>query len=60
LIRVSAFRLLVERGALLHHAAGALGVVPEIGVFGQPVQFGKPDARLVDVKDASSAVRQTA
>jgi hypothetical protein len=37
-----------------------LGVVPEIGVFGQPVQFGEPDARFVDVKDASSAVLLTA
>jgi hypothetical protein len=37
-----------------------LGVVPEIGVFGQPVQFGEPHTRLVDVKDASSAVRPTA
>ena len=52
--------LIVERGALLHHAAGALRIVPEVRVFGLPVQLGKPRARLVDVKDASSAVRRTA
>ena len=49
--------LLVERGALLHQPAGALRIVPEIGVFGLPVQLGKPRARFVDVKDASSAAR---
>ena len=52
--------LIIERGALLHHAAGALRIVPESGVFGLPVQLGKPGARLVDVKDASSAARRTA
>ena len=52
--------LVFERGALLHHALRALLVVPEIGVFGQLVQFGKAGARLVEVKDASSAVRATA
>ena len=52
--------LLVERGALLHQPAGALGIVPEIGVFGLLVQLGQPGARLVDVKDASSAARATA
>ena len=52
--------LILERGALLHHAAGALRIVPEIGVFGLPVQLGQPRARLVDVKDASSAARPTA
>ena len=52
--------LLVERGALLHEAARPLRVVPEVGVFGLAVQFGKPRARLVDVKDASLAARRTA
>ena len=52
--------LLVERGALLHQPARALRIVPEIGVFGQPVQLGKPRARFIDVKDASSAARATA
>ena len=52
--------LVVERGALLHDAAGALRIVPEIGVFGLPVQLGKPHAGFVDVKDASSAARRTA
>ena len=36
--------LIVERGALLHHAAGALRIVPEIGIFGLTVQFGEPHA----------------
>ena len=52
--------LVLERGALLHHALGALLVVPEIGVLGLRVQLVEPLARLVDVKDASSAVRPTA
>ncbi len=53
-------QLLVERGALLHHPARPRRIVPEIGVFGLPVQLGKAGARFVDVKDASSAVRRTA
>ena len=52
--------LLVERGALLHQPASALGIVPEIGVFGLLVQLGEPGARFVDVKDASSAIQGTA
>jgi len=52
--------LLVDRGALLHDAAGALRIVPEVGIFSLPVQLGKPRARLVDIKDASSAARPTA
>jgi hypothetical protein len=52
--------LLVERGALLHQPARPLRIVPKIGVFGLPVQFGKPRARLVEVKDASSAAPATA
>ena len=59
-MRVERGELLVERGALLHQPAGALGIVPEIGVFGLLVQLGQPGARLVDVKDASSAARATA
>jgi hypothetical protein len=31
-------------------------IVPQIGIFGLPVQLAEPRARLVDVKDASSAV----
>ncbi len=50
----------LERGALLHQPAGALGVVPQIGVFGEVVQLGEAGARLVEVKDASSAARPTA
>jgi hypothetical protein len=52
--------LLVERSALLQQPAGALRIVPKIRVFGLTIQLGKPRARLVDVKDASSAVRATA
>jgi hypothetical protein len=52
--------LIFERGALLHHPLGALIVVPEIGVFRLPIQFGKPRLGLVEVKGASSAARWTA
>ena len=52
--------LVLERVALLHHALGAGGVVPESGVFGLGVQLGEPRLGLVEVKDASSAVRSTA
>ena len=52
--------LVLERGALLHHALGALRVVPEIRVFGFPVQLLQAPGCLVDVKDASSAARPTA
>ena len=52
--------LVFERGALLHHALGALLVVPEIGVFGLRVQLGEPRFARVEVKDASSAARPTA
>ncbi len=52
--------LVFERGALVHQALGALRVVPEIGIFGVLVQFGETHARLVEVKDASSAARPTA
>jgi hypothetical protein len=44
----------------LHHALGALLIVPERWVFRLLVELGKPRARLVDVKDASSAARSTA
>jgi hypothetical protein len=37
-----------------------LGVVPEVGVFGEMVEFGEAGARFVEVKDASSAARPTA
>ncbi len=53
-------KLIVERGTLAHQAAGALRVVPKIRVLGLPVQLVKPRARLVDVKDASAAIRRTA
>ena len=52
--------LIIERVALLHHALGAGGVIPQIGVFSLSVQLGKPRLGLVEVKDASSAVRSTA
>jgi hypothetical protein len=44
----------------LHDLAGALGIVPKVWVFGLPVQLSEPRARLVDIKDASSAARPTA
>jgi hypothetical protein len=53
-------KLVVERCALAHQAAGALRIVPQIGVFGLPVQLVQPRTRLVDVKDASAAIRRTA
>ena len=52
--------LVVERGALLHQALRLLRVVPELWILGELVQLGKTRARLVDVKDASSAARPTA
>ena len=52
--------LILERGALLHHALRAGGVVPERGVFGERVELGEPCLRFVEVKDASSAARPTA
>src|SRR5437867_829642 len=52
--------LVLERGALLHHALRALLVVPEVGVFGLTVELAEALARLVEVKDASSAARPTA
>jgi hypothetical protein len=44
----------------LHHALGALLVVPEVGVFGLMVELIEALARLIEVKDASSAARPTA
>jgi hypothetical protein len=32
------------------------GIVPEIGIFGFGVQFGKTTRGSLDVKDASSAI----
>jgi len=52
--------LIFERGALLHHLLGARRVIPQIGIFDRPVQFGETDIGLVEVKDASSAVPGTA
>jgi len=33
----------------------ALLIIPEVGVLGLPIEFGKARARLIEVKDASSA-----
>jgi hypothetical protein len=49
--------LVIERGALLHHALRARGVAPEIGILGLGVQLGQTRFGFVEVKDASSAVR---
>jgi hypothetical protein len=52
--------LLLKRGALLHQPTGALGIVPQIGVFGEVIELGEARACLVEVKDASSAAQGTA
>ena len=51
---------ILQRGALLHQLLSFLGIVPEIGIFGELVQLSQPRRRLLDVKDASSAARPTA
>ena len=51
---------ILQRGALLHQLLGLLGIVPEIGIFGELVQLGEASRGLFDVKDASSAARLTA
>ncbi len=53
-------QLILQPRALLHHALSPRGIVPEIGILGLLVQLGQPRTRLVDVKDASSAVQPTA
>ena len=55
-----ALQRILQRGALLHQLLGLLGIVPEIGIFGELVQLGEPCRGLFDVKDASSAARLTA
>ncbi len=52
--------LTLKRGPLLHQLLGFLRIVPEIGVFSESVQFGETRRGSIDVKDASSAARQTA
>jgi hypothetical protein len=52
--------LILERSALLHHALRARLIIPEVGILGLAVEFRKPRTRLVEVKDASSAVQPTA
>jgi hypothetical protein len=44
----------------LHQALGALLIVPETGILGELVELGQTRARLIEVKDASSAARPTA
>ncbi len=51
---------ILQRGALLHQLLRLLGIVPEIGIFGELVQLGQPYRGCIDVKDASSAARPTA
>src|SRR5437868_1652699 len=55
-----ALKRILQRGALLHQLLGLLGIVPEIGVFGELVQLGQSCRGFLDVKDASSAARPTA
>ena len=51
---------ILQRGPLLHQFLGFLGIVPEIGIFGELVQLGQTRRGCIDVKDASSAARPTA
>ncbi len=51
---------ILQRGPLLHQLLGLLGIVPEIGIFCELVQFGETRRGCIDVKDASSAARPTA
>ncbi len=50
----------IEPRALAHHAPGARGIAPELGLLRLPVQPGEFGAGGIQVKDASSAVRATA
>jgi hypothetical protein len=52
--------LIAERRALLHQLRGLLGVVPNLGVFGEVVQLRQTLFGPVDVKATSSAARLTA
>jgi len=51
---------ILQRGSLLHQLLRLLRIVPEIGIFGELVQFREPRRGCIDVKDASSAARPTA
>ena len=51
---------ILQRGPLLHQLLRLLGIVPEIGIFGELVQLGQARRGCIDVKDASSAARPTA
>jgi hypothetical protein len=53
-------QLVFERVALLHDLGGALRIVPQLGIFGDLVQFGETGIGRIEVKDASSAARPTA
>ena len=55
-----AAKRILKRGPLLHQLLRLLGIVPEIGVFGELVQLRKTCRGFFDVKDASSAARLTA
>jgi hypothetical protein len=52
--------LVFARRALLHHALGALLVIPDMRVFGFRIELRQSRMRGVEVKDASSAARPTA
>jgi hypothetical protein len=52
--------LILERRALLHYALRVLRVIPKVRIFRLLVELGQTSARLVEVKDASSAARPTA
>ena len=50
----------VKASTLAHNALGILGIVPEVRVFGESVQFVETSGRGIVVKDASSAAAGTA
>jgi hypothetical protein len=52
--------LIVERVALAHQFLRTRRIVPEGGIFRFQIQLGKAAPGLIDVKDASSAIRAIA
>jgi hypothetical protein len=52
-----ACRIIVELLALAHDLLSGLGVVPQPGVLGPPVELSKPRLGRVPVKDASAGGR---
>ena len=55
-----AVELIFQRSPLAHDFLSAGGIVPEFRIFGLLVQLGQTHLGAIDVKDASSAVQETA